>query len=194
MFTAIIENEGNTLVMEFPCKRYLTADHLVSIGIRKPAHEIKCMDEEEEPIKVKIVGNNEFDRRLALLISPTDTLSLVNAMCEFYQNLPYNESEFLVGGFPHEADDLEGWTAYHEFLGEISEDTVVNIRTQAFLYGEGEKVKATPEDVAYMMMREQRDPDFLSGHCDCIGESDFNVNWCPDEFFGQGFVQLYGSI
>lgn len=40
----------------------------------------------------------------------------------------------------------------------------------------------------YMMMREQRDPDFLSGHCDCIGESDFNVNWCPDELFGQGFV------
>ncbi len=39
MFTAIIENEGNTLVMEFPCKRYLMADHLGSIGIRKPAHE-----------------------------------------------------------------------------------------------------------------------------------------------------------
>ena len=89
MFTAIIENEGNTLVMEFPCKRYLMADHLGSIGIRKPAHEIKCMDEEEEPIKVKIVGNNEFEKRLALLISPTDALSLVNTMCEFYQNLPY---------------------------------------------------------------------------------------------------------
>ena len=73
----------------------------------------------------------------------------------------YNESEFLVGGFPREADDLEGWTAYHEFLGEISEDTVVNIRTQAFLYGEGETVKATPEEVAYMMMREQRDPDSI---------------------------------
>ena len=89
MLTAVIENEGNTLVMEFPCKRYLMADHLGSIGIRKPAHEIKCMDEEEEPIKVKIVGNNEFEKRLALLISPTDTLSLVNTMCEFYQNLPY---------------------------------------------------------------------------------------------------------
>lgn len=102
----------------------------------------------------------------------------------------YNESEFLVGGFPQDADDLEGWTAYHEFLDEITEVTVVNVRAQAFLYGEGETVKATPEEVAYMMMREQRDPDFLSGHCDCIGESDFNVNWCPDELFGQGFVQL----
>ena len=102
----------------------------------------------------------------------------------------YNESEFLVGGFPQEVDDLEGWTAYHEFLDEITEVTVVNVRAQAFLYGEGETVKATPEEVAYMMMREQRDPDFLSDHCDCIGESDFNVNWCPDELFGQGFIQL----
>jgi hypothetical protein len=54
----------------------------------------------------------------------------------------YNESEFLVGGFPQEADDLEGWTAYHEFLDEITEDTVVNVRAQAFLYGEGETVAA----------------------------------------------------
>ena len=70
----------------------------------------------------------------------------------------YNQSEFLVGGFPHEADDLEGWTAYHEFLDEISEDTVVNIRAQAFLDGEGETVRSTPEEVAYMTMRNQCDP------------------------------------
>ena len=75
MFTAVIENEGNTLVMEFPCKRYLMADHLGSIGIRKPAHEIKCVDEEDEPIKVKLFGNNEFEKRLTLLVSPSDTLS-----------------------------------------------------------------------------------------------------------------------
>ena len=34
----------------------------------------------------------------------------------------YNESEFFVSGFPQEPDDLEGWTAYHEFLDEITED------------------------------------------------------------------------
>ena len=35
----------------------------------------------------------------------------------------YNESEFFVSGFPQEPDDLEGWSAYHEFLDEITEDT-----------------------------------------------------------------------
>ena len=43
----------------------------------------------------------------------------------------YNESEFFVSGFPQEPDDLEGWTAYHEFLDEITEDTIVNIHAVA---------------------------------------------------------------
>ena len=59
----------------------------------------------------------------------------------------YNESEFFVSGFPQEPDDLDGWTAYHEFLDEITEDTIVNIHAVAYLYGEGETVKATPEEV-----------------------------------------------
>ena len=89
----------------------------------------------------------------------------------------YNEAEFFVSGFPQELDDLEGWT-------------VVNIRAVAYLYGEGETVKATPEEVAYMMLRDQNDPNFLTGHCDCIGESDFNQSWYPGELFGQDFVEL----
>jgi hypothetical protein len=96
----------------------------------------------------------------------------------------YNESEFFVGGFPQDADDLEGWTAYHEFLDEITEDTVVNVRAQAFLYGEGETVTATPEEVAYMMMRMNWDPEFLGDHCDNIGDRDFVIDWDGDEVFG----------
>lgn len=101
----------------------------------------------------------------------------------------YSESEFMVSGFPQEMDDLEGWSAYHEFLDEISEDTVVNIRVQAFIYGDGETVRATPEEVAYMVMREENDPDFLSEHCNYIGESDFNVNWYPEELYGQNLCE-----
>jgi len=102
----------------------------------------------------------------------------------------YSESEFFVDGFPQESEDLDGWTAYHEFLDEVTEDTIVNINVAAYLYGEGETVRATPEEVAYMTMRYQNDPNFLSGHCDCIGESDFNVSWYPCELFRQRFVEL----
>ena len=89
MLSAIIEYNGNTLIIDFPCKPYIMAEHLASIGIRRTAYEIKCMDEEDEPIKVKIFGNSEFENKLASFISHTDTLSLVNTMCEIYQNLPY---------------------------------------------------------------------------------------------------------
>ena len=102
----------------------------------------------------------------------------------------YGESQFFVSGFPKEAEDLEGWNAYHAFLGEIEEDTIVNIHAEAYLYGEGETFKATPEEVAYMIMRQERDPDFLADRCRCIGESDFNISWCPGELFGQGFLEL----
>jgi len=116
MFTAIIENEGNTLVMEFPCKRYLMADHLGSIGIRKPAHEIKCMDEEDEPIKVKIFGNGEFEQKLASFISSDYTLSLVNTMCEIYQNLPYQNKLEAIDVVMN--DKVSSLSEFHKFIIE----------------------------------------------------------------------------
>ena len=38
---------------------------------------------------MKIFGNGEFEKKLASFIYPTDALTLVNTMCEIYQNLPY---------------------------------------------------------------------------------------------------------
>ena len=93
MLIAKVENGKNTLLMELPCKRMLMADHLASIAISVPASEIKCVDEENAAIKVKIMGVSEFTGKLAALISPEDTLSLVNTVCEMYQNLPYKNKQ-----------------------------------------------------------------------------------------------------
>ena len=89
MLKAIIEHQNNTLLLEFPCKRMLLAEHLASIGIRTAPHEIKCIDEEDAPIKVKIYGESEFDAKLASVVSPENTLSGVNSFCEIYHNMPY---------------------------------------------------------------------------------------------------------
>ena len=51
---------------------------------------------------------------------------------------------------------------------------------EAYLYGEGETVTATPEEVAYMMMRMDWDPEFLAEHCDNIGDGDFVIDWDGD--------------
>ena len=52
------------------------------------------------------------------------------------------EVEFLVGGIPREFDDLEGWTAFENFMEDIDEETEVSIRAEAYIYGEGETVRA----------------------------------------------------
>ena len=61
------------------------------------------------------------------------------------------EVEFLVGGIPREYDDLEGWTAFDRFMEDIDEETEVAIHAEAYLYGEEESNRATPEEVAYFM-------------------------------------------
>ena len=89
MLNAIITHKGNTLLLEFPCKRMLLAEHLASIGIRTQPSDIKCIDEEDTPIQVKIYGESEFDAKLASLVSPENSIQGVNGWCDIYHNLPY---------------------------------------------------------------------------------------------------------
>lgn len=91
--------------------------------------------------------------------------------------------EFLVGGIPREFDDLEGWTAFDNFVEDLGEETEIAIHTESYLYGEGETVKATSEEIAYFMKRIDMKPDFLASRCDNIEDSDFTVSWSPDELF-----------
>lgn len=92
------------------------------------------------------------------------------------------EVEFFVGGIPREYDDLEGWTAFDNFMEDLDEDTEVAVHAEAYMYGEEETYKASPEEVAYFMMRMKQDDTFLS-RCDNIESFDFNIHWSPDELF-----------
>jgi len=93
------------------------------------------------------------------------------------------ETQLFVGGIPREYDDLEGWTIFDDFLGNINEDTEVYVHAEAYLYGESETYRATPEEVAYFMKRMDMDADFLHDHCDCIEDVDFTFQWSPEELF-----------
>lgn len=42
------------------------------------------------------------------------------------------EVEFLVGGIPREFDDLEGWTAFDNFMEDIDEETEVSVHAKAY--------------------------------------------------------------
>ena len=62
-------------------------------------------------------------------------------------------------------DDLDGWTAYEDFLLELEAETSVKFICDSYLYGERTIEKATPEEVAYLTMRASSDPEFLNRHC-----------------------------
>lgn len=91
------------------------------------------------------------------------------------------QAEFLVSGIPTTFEDLEGWTAFHDLLDQTDHEQEISVHAETYLYGEGETFKASLEEIAYLTMRAEQTPDFLSGHCDCIADSDFSFYWMPDE-------------
>ena len=89
------------------------------------------------------------------------------------------ETEFLVGGIPREYEDLEN-------------ESDIQVHADAYIYGEGETVRATPEEIAYFMKRIDMNPDFLSNRCTNMESVDFNFNWDPEELFGM--EEDYGGM
>ena len=67
---------------------------------------------------------------------------------------------------------------------EIEDSCSIDVHVEAYLYGEGETVTATPEEVVCLMMRLDWDPAFLANRCDNIGDRDFVIDWDGDEVFG----------
>lgn len=49
---------------------------------------------------------------------------------------------FLVGGIPQSRADLQGWTAYDNFISDVPRYMSVNTRADTFLYGDdGEEIE-----------------------------------------------------
>ena len=99
-----------------------------------------------------------------------------------------NQVEFFAAGIPRDADDLEGWAVYENFMDELDSEQEIGVHVEAYLYGEGdgegETVKATPEEVAYLAMRADADEKFLHDHCDNIESADFTIHRSPDALYG----------
>lgn len=93
------------------------------------------------------------------------------------------KTEFLVCGIPNDYGDLDGWSQFNYFMDCINKETEIAVKVKAYLYGDGEAVKATPEEVAYFIQRSDADNMFLSEHCENIGNTDFTFTWSPNELF-----------
>ena len=100
----------------------------------------------------------------------------------------FDEVEFIVGGFPTEPDDLARCDEYQDFLNEIADETSVSVHVDAYVCGNGETIRASPDEVAEISARTEVEPDFLSDHCDWVGETDFEIPWSQDKsYFNEDF-------
>ena len=108
--------------------------------------------------------------------------SKVTIQCDF------DEVEFIVGGFPTEPDDLARYDEYQDFLEEIDDGTSICVHVDAYICGNGETIRASPDEVAEISARTESEPDFLSEQCDWVGETDFEIRLSPDEsYFNEDF-------
>ena len=83
----------------------------------------------------------------------------------------FNEVEFIVGGFPTEPDDLERCDEYQDFLDEINDETSISVHVDAYVCGNGETIRASPDEVAEISVRIEAEPDFLSPDLRLLGGS-----------------------
>lgn len=86
-----------------------------------------------------------------------------------------NQVVFLASGVPKTAGDLDGWTAYKDFMEKHHENDEIKVHVDSYLYGEGEGEIADPNEVAYFALRYNKDSYFLSGHCRSAGHLDFVI-------------------
>lgn len=84
-------------------------------------------------------------------------------------------ASFLVGGIPQSRADLQGWTAFNNYMNNAQQYKIINANVETFLYGGEEPFDATPEEVAYFYKRIERQPDFIDTRTERIGETDFKI-------------------
>ena len=80
ILNAIIENKGNTLIIDFPHSIYDVYEKLLSIGIRKSPNDIMLTDNEDDDIQVKLYSDSDFGNHVIRLlgedIGPTQATGL----------------------------------------------------------------------------------------------------------------------
>lgn len=72
---------------------------------------------------------------------------------------------FLTMGTPKERYELEGYTAFDDFMNTVPDETDIKVSCIPYTYGEGVPVTASIEEVAYLTMRMQGDQNFLDKRC-----------------------------
>ena len=78
MLKAVISHNEQTAIVELPMDRLSLQYELSQIGIRKLAKDIPILDEEDQPISVKLFSESDIGQKLAVLFRPSHSLEDAN--------------------------------------------------------------------------------------------------------------------
>lgn len=82
-------------------------------------------------------------------------------------------TSFLIGGKALSKEDLAGWVAYKNFIGNIEVGEPIEAMTEIRRYGDNENFDATPEEIAYFMERIKLSPDFVNSRSELLQKNKF---------------------
>ena len=101
MIKALIQNSGNTLLLDIPYRRAELCEKLASIGIWNPQGDIFIRDREDEKISVKLYGETDFDNRLISLFDEDTPLSLANTVCDILHGMDQDQRDQINYDLAH---------------------------------------------------------------------------------------------
>ena len=76
---------------------------------------------------------------------------------------------FLAPGAVRSIEELINYKPYHEFVKELPKDCSIETTLAVYEYGDGEKYKATFEELAHLTIRMNNGTNFLRDHCKALG-------------------------
>ena len=104
MLKAVISHNEQAAIMELPMDRLSLQYELSQIGIRRLAKDIPIMDEEDQPISVKLYSEADIGQNLAALFRPSHSLEDAN-VC----------AHAVVHARPEVQDEIEQSIVYGQY-------------------------------------------------------------------------------
>ena len=89
MLKAVISHNKQTAIVELPMDRLSLQYELSQIGIRRQAKDIPILDEEDQPISVKLFSESDIGQKLAVLFRPFRSLEDAN-VCAYTPDRRYS--------------------------------------------------------------------------------------------------------
>ena len=195
----MISNEDfGVLVEELLGREQISYDMLCLLAERELRPLVRRLCRSEPCLRGKDLENDIMQEINIRLIKTAISHFLLREGCDSQINYdPIGFRKWMVTVAINIKNDYANRERRHDFKnlpidenvlsGEYDEISI-SVHVDAYVCGNGETIRASPDEVAEISARTESEPDFLSEQCDWVGETDFEIRLSPDEpYFNEDF-------